>query len=481
MPNHSVTQAATQPSAVEWLRRLRAGDLSSRELVEHYISLVDDVNPALNAVVARDDERALAAADEADRCRRDGDERPLLGLPVTIKDSLATAGLVTSSGSLARRKHIPEQDATVVSRLRAAGAIVLGKTNVPEYLWSYETENLVYGRTVNPFDPGRTPGGSSGGEAAILGADGSIVGIGTDGGGSIRVPCHYCGIVGIRPTAGLVPETGCWPSFRDTGLLDIHCIGPMGRYVDDLALVLPVIAGRDDVDPFVHGMPVGDSSSVDVAALKIGFYSHDGTWRVTAGTVDAVEASARALSALGCEVEEATPPDLSGATDFFFELMAADGGQQARADLAAAEGRHVAQMARLLEDVRPLALDAARYFALLRRAFAFRAEIRAFVSRYDVVLAPVAAGCAPLHGRRPGDDGELESYLPFNYTHTYSIAGLPAAVVPTGEERRLPLGVQIVAGAFRDDLALAVARALERELGGFAAVRQRAAGSQEAG
>jgi len=439
--------------------------------VDHYISLVDEANPALNAVVARDDERALAAADEADRRRQDGDERPLLGLPITIKDSLATAGLVTSSGSLARRDHVPEHDATVVSRLRDAGAIVLGKTNVPEYLWSYETENLVYGRTVNPFDPHRTPGGSSGGEASILGADASIVGIGTDGGGSIRVPCHYCGIVGIRPTAGLVPETGCWPSFHDTGLLDIHCIGPMGRYVEDLALVLPIVAGRDDVDPFVHGMPVGESAAVDVAALRIGFYSYDGAWRVTRGTVDAVEASAQALAELGCEVEEVTPPDLSGATDLFFGLMAADGGQRARSDLAAAGGRHVAQMARLLDDIKPLALDAPRFFALMRKAFAFRTEVRAFISRYDVVLAPVTAGCAPLHGRRSGDDGELESYLPFNYTHAYSIAGLPVAVVPAGAERRLPLGVQIVAGAFRDDLALAVALALEREIGGFRAVR----------
>lgn len=461
-----------QPTGVEWLRRLAASELSSRELVEHYLGLVDAANPALNAVVARDDEAALAAADEADARRRCGIELPLLGLPVTVKDTLATAGLVTTSGSLARRDHVPERDATVVARLRAAGAVVIGKTNVPEYAWSYETENVVYGRTGNPFDPERTPGGSSGGEAAIIGADASVLGLGTDGGGSIRVPCHYCGLVGIRPTAGLVPETGCWPGFRATGMLDMHCIGPMGRAVEDVSLVLPLIAGRDDVDPFVHGMPVGDPAGVDVRSLRAGVYSHDGAWQVTPGTVEAVERAARALAGRGCAVEEATPPDLTPATDLFFELMAADGGSKARHDLAAAAGRHVEQMSKLLESLKPLALDAAGFFALAERAFAFRATVRAFVSRHDVVLAPVTVGSAPLPGCRPGDDGALESYLPFNYTHAYSVAGLPVAVVPAGTERGgLPLGVQIVAGAFRDHVALAAAKVLEEELGGFAGVR----------
>jgi Asp-tRNA(Asn)/Glu-tRNA(Gln) amidotransferase A subunit family amidase len=462
----------TQPSGVEWLRRLRGSELSSRELVEHYLRLVDEANPVLNAVVARDDDAALAAADAADARRRNGDEGPLLGLPVTIKDTLATAGLVTTSGSLARRDHVPDRDATVVARLKDAGAIVIGKTNTPEYAWSYETENVVHGRTGNPFAPERTSGGSSGGESAIIGADASVLGLGTDGGGSIRVPCHYCGLVGIRPTAGLVPETGAWPGFRTTGMLDMHCIGPMGRAVDDLALTLKVIAGRDDVDPFVQGMPVGDPEAVDVPSLRVGFYTYDGAWEVTPGTVDAVQAAARALGERGCRVEEAAPPDLTPATDLFFELMAADGGQRARADLAAAGGRHVEQMSTLLDALEPLALDAAGFFALAERAFAFRAAVRAFVAGYDVVLAPVTVGSAPLPGRRPGDDGELESYLPFNYTHAYSVAGLPVAVVPAGAERGLPLGVQIVAGAFRDDVALAAARSLEQDLGGFAGVRR---------
>lgn len=426
---------------------------------------IDAVEPALGAAVARDDAVALAAADAADAVRRSGHDRPLLGLPVSVKDSIEAAGLACAGGSLARAGYVPVSDATVVARLRDAGAIVVAKTNVPEYTWSYETDNAIHGRTCHPLDKERTPGGSSGGEAALIGAGASLVGIGTDGGGSIRVPSHYCGIAGLRPTAGLVPETGCWPSTRDTGMLDMSAVGPMGRCVDDLALLLPVIAGRDDVDPFVQGCPVNDPGAVEVRSLRVGVYDHDGVWPVSAGTRAAVAAAGRALADLGCEVEEAAPPDLSAATDLFFALMAADGGARAREDLAAADGRHVGQLARLLDDLRPLALDTEAYFTLVRRFIAFRASLRSFVNRFDAVVAPAAAGPAPLHGCTPGSDEPLETYLPFNYTHAYSLAGLPVAVVRAGTERSLPIGVQVVARAFCDHVALAAAAAIERALG----------------
>ncbi len=393
---------------------------------------------------------------------------PLLGLPITVKDSLETAGLVTASGSFARAGHVPRADATVVARLKAAGAFVVAKTTVPEYTWSYETESALHGRTSHPSSPERTCGGSSGGEAALLGIDASVVGVGTDGGGSIRVPSHYCGVVGLRPTAGLVPETGCWPPTRDTGMLDINAVGPMARFVDDLALLLPVLAGGDGVDPFVQGRLPGDPAGVEARGLRVGFMVSDGVAEVSPGTAAAVERAALALEGAGCDVGQASPPDVSSATDLFFALMASDGGRRAREDLAPAGGRHVEQMRRLLEDIRPLALDAAGFFALIRRAFAFRAAVRAFVGRFDVVLTPVTTGPAPPHGCMPGDETPLTSYVAFNYTHTYSVAGLPVVVVRAGEERGLPVGVQVVAGAFRDHVALAVAATLERELGPFA-------------
>lgn len=460
---------APEPSALEWLRRLDRSELSAYELVERTLARLDAA-ASLNALVARDDEGALRAADAADRARRDGDRRPLLGLPLTIKDSLAVAGLPAASGSWARAGHLPDADATVVARVRAAGAIVVGKTNVPEYTWSYETDNAVFGRTVNPFDADRTSGGSSGGEGALLGADASVVGIGTDGGGSIRVPSHYCGTAGLRPTAGLVPETGAWPPTRDTGMLDMGCVGPMARYVEDLALLLPVLAGRDDVDPFVQGVSPGDVDGVSIAGLRVGFYVEDGVHPVSAATSGAVRAAAAALERSGCVVEEARPPELGEATDLFFALMAADGGAKARDDTSA-PGGHVEQFAVLLDSLRPLALDAAGFFELARRMFRFRARLRAFVAAYDLVLCPVTAGPAPPHGCVPGDETLIESYLAFNYTHAFSLAGLPVAVVRVASERGLPLGLQVAAGAFRDHVALAGAAALERSLGGFAPPR----------
>jgi amidase len=439
-----------QDSAAGWLRRISAAEVSSRELVTQVLARIDALNPRVNAVVARDDEVALAAADAADRARRDGDTRPLLGLPVTVKDSIETAGLASTCGSFAREGFVPERDATVVARLRSAGAIVVAKTNVPEYTWSYETENALHGRTVHPEDPARTCGGSSGGEAALLGVGASIVGIGTDGGGSIRVPSHYCGTAGLRPTAGLVPETGVWPSTRDTGMLDMNAVGPMASTVEDLALLLPLLAGADGVDPFVHEVPLPEAPP---SPLRVGFYTHDGVRRVSDGTRAAVEAAAASFP----NAEEVDPPDVSEATELFFALMAADGGERARRDLAPADGRHVPQLASLLENLRPLACDATAFFALVRRMFAFRARVRAFVADFDVVLAPVTTGPAPPHGCVPGDETPLESYDAFNYTHTYSLAGLPVTVVRAGAERGLPLGVQVVANPFRDHVALAAA------------------------
>ena len=465
--DHIRPLTVSEPSAREWLRRLDEGELSARELVERVLGRLDAAS-SLNALVARDDEAALRAAAAADDARKRGRRAPLLGLPITVKDSLSTVGLATASGSWARAGWLPDTDATVVSRVRSAGAVVVGKTNVPEYTWSYETDNALFGRTLNPHDPERTCGGSSGGEAALLGADASIVGIGTDGGGSIRVPSHYCGTAGLRPTAGLVPETGCWPSTRDTGMFDMNAVGPMARRIEDLTLLLPVLAGRDDVDPFVQGVALGDPEAVALAGLRVGFYTDDGVFPVSRATADAVRDAARALEEAGCAVEEARPPDLAEATDLFFALMAADGGARARADTAAAAGRHAEQFARLLDDLRPLELDASGVFSTARRMFEFRALVRAFVGRYDAVVCPVTAGPAPPHGCVPGDETPIESYLAFNYTHAFSLAGLPVAVVRAGSERGLPLGVQVVAGAFRDDVALAVAALLERSVGGFA-------------
>jgi amidase len=466
---------AVQPSAREWIRRLDDGELSSRELAEHYFERIDAENPRLNAVVEEDRDQTLADADRADEERRNGERKPLLGLPMTIKSSIDVRGLVSACGSFARIDNRAQQDATLVARLRDAGAIFLGLTNVPEYMWSYETENEVYGTTNNALDVERTPGGSSGGEGAIIGADASPAGIGTDGGGSIRCPSHFNGIVGVRPSTKRVPETGIWGESRWTGMHDMNCPGPMARYVEDLALLLPIISGPDWIDPMPVPVPVGDPATVDVATLRVAYYTDDGFAPTTPATKEAVETAARALADAGAEVEEARPESLGEATELFFAMMAADGGQAAREDLAPANGRHVAQMAKLLEDLEPLALDAYGFFQLQRRFFALRARIRTFLTRYDLIVAPTAAGCAPRHHGWAGESVGSTSYDAYNYLHAFACAGVPTACVPVGQEEGMPIGVQVAAQAFADHVALAGAAVLEQASGGFRGVRERKA------
>ena len=454
-----------EPTAVELLALLRNRELSARALAEDRLARVEEADRRLNAVADLDHEATLAEADAADRALAAGQEGALLGLPLSVKDSLAVAGRPCRSGSWARADNVPDVDATVVARVRRAGAVVLCKTTLPEYTWSTETESALHGRTRNPYDLERTSGGSSGGEAALHAVEAAPLGIGSDGLCSIRVPCHFCGTVGLRPTAGLVPETGVWPTTKDTGMLDMSTIGPMGRAVEDVELLLRVLAGPDDVDPLVSTAPIGDSRVVKLPGLRVGFYTSVAGIRTTPGTRAAIERAGMALDSLGADVEEVEPPSLAEAEDIGFGMMAADGGAQARADLAAAGGRHVPQVTELLENLAPLALSAEGFFVLFRRWAALRSELRRFLSGFDVVLCPVAAGPAPLPGRNPGDGGEQTDYADYVYAFAYAIAGVPGVVVPAGSEAGLPVGVQVLACAYGDHVALAAARALEAELG----------------
>ena len=305
------------------------------------------------------------------------------------------------------------------------------------------------------------PAARSGGEAALLGADASIVGIGTDGGGSIQVPSHYCGTVGIRPTAGRVPETGVWPPMRPTGFMDLLCIGPMARYVEDLELLLGVISGPDYVDPCVSPVPLGQSDDVVLASLRVNAYSDNGELAVTEATATAVATAASALAERGCSIESRPAQGFAEATDLLFATMAADGGARARADLEAADGRHVEHLTGLLDTLQPLAVSAAEFFELRRRVFDLRARVRAFAATADVVICPVTPGCAPHHGGWPGGELGHASYHAFGHLHVFALGGMPTAVVPIGNENGMPIGVQIVGQPWREDVVLAVARALE--------------------
>src|SRR5262249_20918788 len=239
-------------------------------------------------------------------------------------------------------------------------------------------------------------GAARGGEGAPLARGRAPAGLGGAGGGSIRGPSHYNGIVGLRPTAGLVPETGCWPTTRDTGMLDMVCIGPMARSVDDLALLLRTIAGRDGHDPFVSVAGyTGDHRAVAPSTLRVGFYPQDGVWPSSGATEEAVRRAADAREEAGGAVEEVVPPPLDEAEDVFFRMMAADGGARVRADLAPAGGRHIDQMLFVLELTKDFAVSAEGFFQLLGRWEALRSSMRTFVGGFDVVLSPVTPAPAP--------------------------------------------------------------------------------------
>ena len=450
-------------SASGLLRLLERKDMSARDLALHFLETIDSVNGPINAVVALDAESTLAEADRADMARARHVAGALCGLPVTVKDCIDVVGYPCTGGSFARKDFRPDEDSTAVRRLRQAGAVVLGKTNCAEYLASYETHNAIHGRTNHPLDTARTPGGSSGGEGAIIAAGGSPAGLGTDGGGSIRVPAHYCGLAGLRPTIGRVPETGCWPGTRSTGLLDVHTFGPIAHSAADLFLMLSAIQGPDGADPFAAPVSLPDWTQVKVADLRVGYFVHDWLTSVTRATAATVEKAARLMSEHGCVVSEAPPPTIvSEATDLFFAAIGADGGSRMRADLQASGGRHHEHLALLLAGLSE-SPPAAHYFRLLDRIHAYRRELRAYFSAYDIVISPVTTGPAPRHGEPPGNlpVSDFFKFEAFNYTHLVSLAGVPSVVVPVGREGGLPLGVQVTARPFDDHVAIAAAAFLE--------------------
>ena len=444
--------------------RIRAGDLSSRQAVDACLAAIDTVNGDLNAVVQLVAERACAEAAAADEWQAAGEELgPLHGVPVTIKDCFATDGIVTTVGTTGLRSFVPDADDVTVDRLRQAGAIVVGKTNCPEFLMGFESDNLVYGRTVNPFDAARTCGGSSGGEAAIVGAGASPLGLGSDSGGSLRVPAHFCGVPTLKPTHGRVPITSA--VFPSTGPFSrLRAIGTLAPTVDDLVLALGVLAGPDGHDPWAAPVALPDPHGVDVGTLRVAVYADDGVTAATPETAAAVEGAALVLEKAGASVEAVRLPVAEAAVELYTGILGGDGGAGLRRVLQAVGTTEpsplIANMLAFLSDNVPPASD---YADRLARWDRFRLDAMTFLDRFDVVLSPVAAVPALPHGTT------FEHISAFGYVFTHNLTGWPAAVVRGGTSpERLPIGVQIASGPWREDRALAVARVLETALGPFA-------------
>ena len=444
---------------------IRTKRLSSREIVDASLARIEATNPKINAVVQTCAERARAEADTADEMTSRGETMGALhGVPMTIKDSLDSEGIVTTGGTRGRENFVPPVDAPVVARLREAGAILLGKSNTPELTLSGETDNLIYGRTSNPYNLARTPGGSSGGSAAAIAAGLSAIEIGSDTGGSIREPAHYCGIAGIKPTSGRTPRTGHIVPYGLGAVDSLTQLGPMARCVEDLRLTLPIVCGPDWEDPAIVDMPVREPNLVDLKGLRIATYTENGVTPLDADVGQAVEETVRALRSDGLSVRDARPENYGQAASALSNLREADGGTIVRRLLdrwgTAEPGPHMTYCF-----TGPAAVSGEAYCRILEEVEQQKSKMLGFLRDYDAIVCPTSRHVAPVHGSTLE-----ETFMMWSYCTVYNMAGWPGVVVRAGQSNDgLPIGVQIVAAPWREDVALALAARIERLTGGYQA------------
>src|SRR3954469_25142153 len=387
-------------SAGELAEAIRTKRLSSKAVVEAHLDRIAKVNPKLNAIVQLTADAARKEADEADAALVRGQIKgPLHGVPVTIKDTLETAGVICTGGTRGRASFVPKADATAVARLRNAGAIMLGKTNVPELAGALESDNLIYGRTNNPYDLARTPGGSSGGESAIVAACGSPLGLGTDAGGSIRIPAHFCGLAAIKPTSGRVPRTGQFPLPLGARNPVFH-VSLIARQVQDLALALPIIAGPDFRDHSIVSMPLGDPKNVTLSGLKLAFFDDDGVATPTKEIAAAVRDAAKAFADAGVKVDENRPPDAGKPGTVYLDISRGDGGAGTRAFLKSIGSDEISPLFEkaLALSVAPAMANPTEALAAFVRWNLFNNAMLRFMENFDAVLSPVAPYAALAHG-----------------------------------------------------------------------------------
>ena len=458
-------------SAVSMAEQIRQKTLSPVELVEAHLQRIERLNPELNAFVQVDMEGARHQAHAAEiAVSRKQNLGPLHGVPVSIKSSIEVAGLRCEAGTKLRAGYVAQQDAPLVSRLRHAGAIILGTTNCAELLMAWETDNLLYGRTNNPWDLSRTPGGSSGGEAAAIASGCSAGGVGSDGGGSIRVPAHFSGICGLKPTPGRVPATGHFPkSVGPSGLIGV--VGPMARTVSDLKLLFETMQGADEGDPSAAPVGVRWPGKNGLNRVRIGYFEDDDRTPVTPETRAAVRAAANALRCAGFQVECFRPEGLELARQLWWKFFGIAGGML----LGSLIGGHESDLSPILKEfVSWVAAERPHTGESLLDAWIQRDEVRGRVlvqmREYPVLLCPVASIPAFKHGERSWKiDSQTVQYLDaWSYTQWFNLLGMPAAVVPVGRSSEgLPIGVQIITRPWEEELALAIAAAIEEECGGW--------------
>lgn len=457
-------------SATELARRIRTGAVTSREVVETHIARIEQVNSTLNAIVRERFSAARQESDAADeRVRRQDPDTlpPLHGVPCTIKENIAVAGMPNTCGVVARKTVVADTDAPTVARLRAAGAIPLGVTNIAEWTAWTATDNRIYGRTNNAYHPTRTAGGSSGGEGAAVGSGASPFGLGTDIGGSIRIPAFCNGIFGHKPTGGLVPSSGQFPNYQGAQAR-INTTGPLARRAEDLMPLLRVIAGPHPTDPQSQSFELGDPAAVAIENLRILVIDADRNRPKVSGELrTAASRAAAVLRALGARVEHPAISGLPKAVLGYFGRLLQDGQWPFALHTGHRKPRwrsplkeHILPVAAVNALVPPLLRFPAAIQRLAETAQALEAEIDSALGDDGVLLYPSATGVAPAHGR----GGALH----FRFALLFNALEMPATQVPLGlDPTGLPLGLQVVAARGQDHRTIAVALELEKAFGGW--------------
>lgn len=469
MEHITLSEELTSIPATELAKLIRSRAVSSTEVVEAYLRRIDQVNPALNAIVTiAPDAIDRARAAEAD-VTHGRDVGPLHGVPLTVKDTIDTQGLRTTSGSRLLANHVPERDATVVARLKSAGAIILGKTNTPEMAAYYETDNPVFGHANNPHNPLMTPGGSSGGEAAAIAACLSPAGIGSDLAGSIRLPASFCGIAGLKPTLGRVPVEGHTPAV--IGSLSLGAtIGPMARTVADVGLLFEVIADAETSTP-------AQMRPHDLRGVRAAWYVSDGVAPVDEEVARTVERVAGVLRDAGLEVNQAEPPGVSQGLRLWLELFSKAVNSQLFEFYSGRESEAGPQVAAMLAragekgiEVAAKVGDAEQLAKAINERQRLREELLRWMKMTPLLIAPVGSTCAWPHGARRVDVGgeSVSVWRAFSYSQTFNVFGLPSVAVPAGQSRDgLPIGVQIIGRPFEERTILAAAALVEKALGAW--------------
>lgn len=466
------------------LAALTARHISAVELTKYAIQRIEALDVGINAVVVRDFERARAAAAEADKALAAGERRPLLGLPMTVKEAFNVAGLPTTWGFPSGKEWRPAEDALIVARAKAAGAIILGKTNVPVGLADWQSYNDIYGTTNNPWDVGRTPGGSSGGSAASLAAGFVPLELGSDIGGSLRAPAHFCGVFAHNPSQGLVPIRGHTPPgvpalpFE----VDLGVVGPMGRSARDLELLLDVIAGPDEPMAIAYRLTLPPTRHDTLKDFRVLVLDSHPLLPTAASVRGAVERFAERLAKTGAKVARSSPllPDMATAARIYAQLLASFLG----ADTPIDRYRRIQEVAAALpaEDS-SMAATRLRGFVIGHREWVAANRVRArlsqrwreFFREWDVVVCPSMPTPAFPHDHTPEltrrikiDDTECAYGDQVAWAGVATLPGLPATAVPVElTDTGLPIGVQVVGPYLQDRTTLTFAALVEREFGGF--------------